>query len=165
MNDSLPAALPGRSPRPPALAVALLLGAIAYLVSAAWPLLFPHRQYLASPAPDCDVGSGACTATFDDTRYIRLAQRTAGPLADTALPLLIETGGMSTTHVAIEFSGSGMDMGLVRRELTDVGDGSFAGDVTLPVCIRRHMTWQAIVVADTADAEYRARFRLGVNRD
>jgi len=57
-----------------------------------------------------------------------------------------------------------MNMGLIRHELIDSGGGSFAGDAILPVCVRRRMTWRAIVSARGADGRYRAAFDFEVGR-
>lgn len=50
--------------------------------------------------------------------------------------------------VAIEFQMQGMDMGPNRYRLVRQADGSWAGRVTLPVCVSGRRDWQMVVDVD-----------------
>jgi len=145
-------------------ALALLLGGLAYLVAARWTALFPPPVFAATAAPGCALSSGPCAATFDATRFIRLQTEPRMPLANEPLRVLVDTAGFRADSATITLSGIDMNMGLVHGDLLDSGRGSFAGEVTLPACVRRRMTWRATVTAHGADGVYRAAFELEVGR-
>jgi len=146
------------------IALAVVLGAVAYLVTSAWPRLFPQPLFEAASRPGCDLHSGPCTAAFDATRFIRM-QIEPRPLAPTEpLRVLVDTAGFAADSATIEFSGVDMQMGLIRHDLINTGVGAFSGDAILPVCVRRRMTWRAIVTAQGADGLHRATFDFEVGR-
>jgi hypothetical protein len=60
----------------------------------------------------------------------------------------VVTSGFAPTRVEVDFAGIDMNMGLNRPELAARGDGRFAGQVTLPVCITGAMDWQATVLIE-----------------
>ena len=165
MTPSLPLTGHGSGWRAPlaGLGLAILLGALAYLGTVAWPLLFPRPQFVADAADDCDLRVGPCTATFAGKGFIRLTLRPQDFSPSSALPVTVETGGLAVESVAIESTGRDMNMGLIRHEL--VGNaGTSTGELVLPVCVRRQMAWQAVVIADGSDGSYRARFEFEVSR-
>lgn len=144
--------------------LAILLGAVAYLVTSAWPRLFPPPLFEAASQPGCDLHSGPCAAAFDATRFIRLQIEPKTLPASEPLRVLVDTAGFPVATATIEFSGVDMQMGLVRHDLIDSGVGSFSGDAILPVCVRRRMTWRAIVTTRGADGLHRATFDFEVGR-
>ena len=166
MSASLPLDRQRRSWRggPAGIVLALLLGAVAYLVTSTWPRLFPQPLFEAASRPGCDLHRGPCTAVFDATRLVRLQiePRTLPP--SEPLRVLVGTAGFPADTATIEFSGVDMQMGLIRYELIDSGVGTFTGVATLPVCVRRRMTWRAIVTAHGADGLHRATFDFEVGR-
>ena len=143
--------------------LACLLGTLAYLLAAVSAQLFPVRVFEAA-APRCEPSVGPCTAAFDATRFIRLRTGPRMPLASEPLRILIDTAGFRAERAMLELSSIDMSMGLVREDLLDTGRGSFAADVTLPVCVRRQMVWRATVTAGGVDGVHRATFDFEVNR-
>ena len=49
---------------------------------------------------------------------------------------------------------------LINAPLLDIGHGLFAGDTTLPMCVRKSMTWIATVISDGPRGRYRAGFEF-----
>lgn len=166
MSGSVPVQAPRSGRHVPlfGIGLALLFGAASYLLAISWPLLFPRAEFHAEPAPQCDLATDACAAAFDAQRFIRLKMRPQDYSPSSALPVVVDTAGFAVDTLSIEFSGVDMNMGLIRHELVDTGGGSFAGDVVLPVCVRRQMRWRAIVNAAGADGVHRATFTFDVNR-
>ena len=145
-------------------AAAALLGFLAYLLVLSWPLLFPPPVFITAAAEGCDLHEGACTARFDDTRTIRIAIAPGTLQANRPLQIQVETNGFRVDQAAIEFSGVDMNMGLIRNDLSYSGEGSFRGTAILPVCIRKRMSWRAIVNAQGDDGVHRASFDFEVYR-
>ncbi|MGB5451114.1 MAG: hypothetical protein WBN00_03400 [Sedimenticolaceae bacterium] len=144
--------------------MAVILGSLGYLASWSWPHLFPTPQFIAGAPSDCDLRSGPCTAVFGGDRFIRLEMEPKALLATQPLRVLIDTAGLDADEVSVEFSGTTMNMGVISAEILDTGGGSFAGDAMLPVCVRRRMTWRAIVTASGPDGIHRASFDFEINR-
>lgn len=156
-------AMPGRSATGyrralAVLGVAAALGGAAYLLASAWQALTVQPQSSADADAGCDLNAGPCAVSFDEARFIRLEIAPRPVPATQPLRLLIDTGGIAADEVRVEFSGVDMNMGLLSVPLLDVGGGSFAGDATLPVCVRRRMTWRATVIAEGEQGIHRAGF-------
>ena len=166
MTTSLPLDSHRRSWQAPLIGVILIvvLGGSAYLLSLSWPLLFPKPVFSAAAPGECDLHTSACTAVFDESRSVRLDLEPKTLPATRPLRVAIETVGFPVDTVSIEFSGVDMNMGLIKNELVDTGGGSFAGQAVLPVCIRRQMSWRAMVTATGPDSVHQATFDFEVFR-
>lgn len=112
----------------------------------------------------CDLHQGACNASFDQQRQIRLELSPKSITPSTPIRMTVNTPGIAATRVDVEFSGVNMNMGTIESELLSFDDGSFVGDSVLPVCVRRQMTWQAEVTVRGDDAVYRGLFTFDVNK-
>jgi hypothetical protein len=144
--------------------MAVVLGGLTYLVSWSWPLLFPRPLFITSAPADCDLHSGPCTAVFGSDRFMRLEMEPKTLVATQPFRVRVDTAGFAAEDVSVEFSGTTMNMGVITANILDTGGGSFAGDAILPVCVRRRMTWRAIVTAIGPDGIYRASFDFEINR-
>ncbi len=166
MSTSLPlaGAGPGRRSLLFGLVLAALLGALAYLLGLSWPRLFAPPVFTATAGDGCNLRAGACAASFDQTRVIRLDIEPRNLPPSVPLRVQVHASGFDTDTVSIEFSGVDMNMGLVRSELAVRGNGLFVGDTILPVCVRRHMTWRATVTARGPDGMHKALFDFEVRR-
>ncbi len=142
--------------------LAALLGSLAYLLTTHWQSSRPAFE--ATAAPGCELHIGPCTAPFDGTRFIQLEFEPKALRPIQPLRVRVETAGFAADTAQIEFSGVHMNMGLIRSELSNAHDGSFYGDLVLPVCARGHMAWRAIVSVQGAAGVHRATFRFEVNR-
>ena len=56
-------------------------------------------------------------------------------------PFRLSVTASETMPIAASFAMQGMDMGLNRYRLIKQADGSWAADVTLPVCIQGRSSW------------------------
>lgn len=142
--------------------VTTALGGSAYFAGWAWPLMFPKPVFVAEAPAGCDLSASACTAVLDASRFIRAQVAPGTRQAGRPMRLLVETGGFTPAAMSVELTGKDMNMGLVTTGLLDTGGGTFAGDATLPVCVRGRMVWQATLIATAPEAVYRAVFHLGV---
>lgn len=146
------------------LGMAIALGGLAYLAGRGWPLLSSAPVFTASAPTGCDLHAGPCAAVFEGGRLIRLEMEPKTLPANQPLRILVETAGFAADRASVEFRGTEMNMGLISAALPDTGEGAFAGEVILPVCVRRAMAWQATVVVSSPAAIHRASFVFEVNR-
>jgi hypothetical protein len=75
-----------------------------------------------------------------------------------AQPAAMEAFGVEVTapgaaRVSAEFQMVGMDMGFNRYDLRPTGDGAFAAQVTLPVCVSGRRDWKLFLDVDGARYE------------
>ncbi len=146
------------------LTLSVLLGGLGYLGAWTWQRLFPAPLFEASAPPHCGLERGPCQALFASGAAIRLAITPRPLTANRPLRLSVDVTGLEAAALAVEFSGIDMNMGLVRADLQQTGDGRFSGEALLPVCVRSRMAWRALVLAQGPGGEHRAAFRLVLNR-
>ncbi len=139
-------------------AALLLLAVLGYTLS---PLLLPVADVTATPESDCDLHAGPCAATLPDGRRISLSV-TPRPIP-VVKPLELEvslTGPVASRRVEVDFAGVDMNMGLNRTVLKPAGEGRYAGQATLPVCITGGMAWKATVLVEEGRQKIAASFRF-----
>lgn len=143
------------------LAFAALVG-LGYVAAIAWSKLNPPPAFNAQMDPDCNLRMTACTADFGNGKIIRLDMepKTLPPMEPVRIS--VETIGIDPDHLTVEFTGVDMNMGLVKADMLDVGGGDFAGDAIIPICVRRRMTWQALVKARGDEGLFGASFTFDV---
>ena len=121
-----------------------LLGVAAFLVSRAWPVLFPDREQLPVD-PACDLRAGPCSRVLPDgTRLAFTIRPRSLPLMQ-PLALEVELAGSEVAEVQVDIVGLNMNMGPNRTRLEPVGAGRWRGTTLLPVCSARVMQWEAAV--------------------
>ena len=137
-----------------------LCGGLAYLVSSGWERWFPQPVFEARMDQGCDLHQGPCTARFGDGGQVTLdiEPKTIQPMQPLILSLSFED--VHVENVSVDFRGARMNMGDIPAEVTQVGNGRFAGGAVLPVCIRNKMTWSARISADSARGIRRATFEF-----
>jgi len=139
--------------------LALALGAV--VVYKAWPLLHPEIAQVAPLDPSCDLRRGPCTSSLPNRpARIRFAVEPRSLPAAQPLRLSVSIEGVDASEVAVDFAGVDMNMGFNRATLEQVAPGRFEGGGMLPVCVRSRMTWEARVLARTADGLVAAPFRF-----
>ena len=57
--------------------------------------------------------------------------------------------GIAVNKVEIDFSGVNMNMGYNRQVLVSDGNGHYAGETMLPVCITGRMAWRLSLIIET----------------
>lgn len=116
------------------------------LAVAALGYLWLPRADLVLPLVDgCRLDREACAAALPGGGKIEITLDPkpvpkAGPMRVT---LVLQ--GLKASHADVDFQGVEMNMGLHRLALMAAGDGRFAGETTLPVCVTGSMLWQATV--------------------
>ncbi len=124
------------------------------------------RQVVAPAVTACDLNQGACEAVTGSGRVtLSIAPRPIRPLKP--LQAEVRLQGIEAERVALLFTGVDVDMGRLFYPLERVDEGYFAGQVSLSICSKGHMTWQALVVIDDTlhlpfrfDSEYKSQFTI-----
>ncbi len=68
--------------------------------------------------------------------------------------------GEEVDSVEVDFAGVSMNMGFNRTHLEATDEGKFSGTITLPVCVRNRMDWEADVMLQTDMGIIVAPFRF-----
>jgi len=112
------------------------------------PLLLPRADVVVQPDPACNLQRQACAVTLPSGGTVELAMGTRPIPMVRPFEVQVTTTGLSPGRVEVDFAGIEMNMGLNRPELAARGNGRFAAQVTLPVCITGAMDWQATVLIE-----------------
>lgn len=132
------------------------LGAAGYVLA---PLLTP-RTDVTLPMSNCDLGQTACMISLPDGGQVEVAIDPHPILALKPLNLLAIATGTEVRQIEIDFTGVDMKMGYNRPKLEPLGEGRFAGQASLPVCITGKMPWEATVLIGTRRSIIAAPFRF-----
>jgi hypothetical protein len=124
------------------------------------PMLLPKADVTVHPDPVCNLQHEACSVSLPSGGTVTLAMGTRPVPLVKPFEAQVTTGGISPARVEIDFAGIDMNMGLNRRELAARGAGSYAADVTLPVCITGNMDWQATVLIETGSERVAIPYRF-----
>ena len=141
--------------------IAILIAVIALGAAGYWlaPLLLPKTD-VSLPLSACDLNAGPCTIDLPDGGKVEVAIDPRPIPALKPLRLLALTSGARIEKIEIDFAGVDMKMGYNRPQLENLGDGRFAGQGNLPVCISGSMPWEATVLVDTGRGIIAAPFRF-----
>ena len=128
---------------------AFALGLTLFSLYRVWPILFPPIVTIAPLVPGCDLRQGPCTASLPEGGKVRfgIEPRSIPVLQPLALSVHIE--GIGVRGVGVDFSGTDMNMGYNRVQLEAADSGDWQGQVTLPICVRNRMGWEAKVLFST----------------
>lgn len=135
----------------------ILIGAAGYKLS---PLLLPKVDVSSSPEPGCDLHSAPCRAALPQGGRLSFSLMPRPVSIAVPLEMSVDLEGVRARRVTVDFSGVGMNMGLNRYDLALAGNGRFAGQVTLPVCITGRMAWEATVLVETDHERIAVPFRF-----
>lgn len=138
--------------------------ALAALLKA-WPILYPSLIETGSWDPTCQLTQGPCTLSLDTERSVALEIRPQPIAAAVPLQLTVNTKGIKTEGVEVDFVGVDMHMGFNRFALRRVDDNRYQGEGLLPVCVSARMEWEARVLVDTPQGRLSAPFRFAIDRD
>lgn len=103
------------------------------------------NPYAAMP-PECDLGSGACTATFPDGQEVVLRVSPQSLRHQDPLTLTVQVEGRAQPQ-SVELQGADMPMGLVKLPLSADHD-LWSATGHLPACSTERMQWRADVILD-----------------
>jgi hypothetical protein len=112
------------------------------------PLLLPRADVVVQPDPVCNLQRQACAVSLPTGGTVELAMGTRPIPMVKPFEVQVTTSGFSPGRVEVDFAGIEMNMGLNRPELAARGNGRFAAQVTLPVCITGAMDWQVTVLIE-----------------
>lgn len=124
------------------------------------PMLLPKADVTIQPDPVCNLQREACTVQLPSGGNVTLAMGTHPVPLVKPFEVQVATSGFSPARVEVDFSGIEMNMGYNRPELTARGVGSYAAEVTLPVCITGSMEWQATVLIETGSERVAIPYRF-----
>lgn len=143
----------------------LLIALIVVLGYKLSPLLLPYSDLTVLPDPACDLQRQDCAVDLPTGGKIifSLGARPVPLVAE--FPVFVRASGVQPERVEVDFDGVDMKMGLNRPLLRARGDGSFAGEVTLPVCITGGMAWQATVLLEIGAQRIAIPFLFSTGKD
>ena len=124
------------------------------------PMLLPKADVTIQPDPVCNLQREACSVALPSGGKIQLAMATRPVPLVKPFEVQVTTSGFSPTRVEVDFAGIDMNMGLNRPQLAARGEGLYAAEVTLPVCITGHMDWQATVLVESGSERIAIPYRF-----
>ena len=124
------------------------------------PLLLPKADVTVQPDPGCNLQRQACAVKLPAGGSVELAMGTRPVPMVKPFEVQVTTSGFSPGRVEVDFAGIDMNMGLNRPELAARGNGSFAANVMLPVCITGAMDWQVTVLIETGGERIAIPYRF-----
>ena len=124
------------------------------------PLLLPKADIVVQPDPACNLQRQACVVSLPAGGTIELAMGTRPIPMVKPFEVQVATSGFSPSRVEVDFAGIEMNMGLIRPELAARGNGRFAAQVTLPVCITGAMDWQVTVLIENGGERIAIPYRF-----
>ena len=145
--------------------VALLATALAITAAVKLsPLLNPPQKVSLPLNAACNLNQGPCVASLPGGGHLELSLDPRPIPVLKPLKLQVRTTGFKTGSVEVDFTGMDMKMAFNRPRLVPGKDGLFAGEATLPVCVRDQMTWQATVLVKSDGKRIEAPFRFETKR-
>ncbi|TXT30032.1 MAG: hypothetical protein FD131_2042 [Rhodocyclaceae bacterium] len=124
------------------------------------PMLLPKADITVQPDPVCNLQREACTVKLPAGGNVTLTMGTRPIPLVKPFEVQVAASGFSPARVEVDFSGIEMNMGYNRPELAARGTGSYAAEVTLPVCITGSMDWQATVLIETGSERVAIPYRF-----
>ncbi len=110
-----------------ALLVALAVAVLVVVAVKLRPLLTPEPVLLAVPDPDCDLRAGPCTGRFAGGGEVTLDLEPRGIPPARPLVLRVLIRDLVVSAVALDLTGTDMDMGYNRRILGGGRAGALPG--------------------------------------
>lgn len=136
--------------------VLVVLGLAGYLLA---PWLTPHSD-VTLPMSTCDLAKTSCVVVLPEGERFEVSITPRPIPALKPLELQVKTDSRKVRKVEIDFAGVDMKMGLNRPRLEDRGNGHFAGQANLPVCVTGGMEWEATVIVEMKGAVIAVPFRF-----
>lgn len=124
------------------------------------PMLLPKADVTVQPDPACDLQHQACTVELPGGGRVELSSSIRPVPMVKPFAIEVNTAGFTPTRVEVDFSGVDMNMGYNRPQLAERGNGRYAAEATLPVCITGLMDWQVTVLIETGSERIAIPYRL-----
>lgn len=112
-------------------------------------LPLPEADVTVSPVAGCDLNSQRCIADLPGGGRIEL-EITPHPIP-VLKPVRVSAtiAGAVANKLEGDLGGATMDMGYTRVTLEHIGNGRYAGDALIPVCITGRMTWRFTLIVES----------------
>jgi hypothetical protein len=124
------------------------------------PMLLPKADVTIQPDPVCNLQSEDCSVTLPSGGLVRLSMGARPIPLVKPFEVEVSASGFTPARVEVDFAGIDMNMGFNRPQLAARSAGSYAAQVTLPVCITGHMDWQATVLVETGSERVAIPYRF-----
>lgn len=137
--------------------LALSLGAVYYHFK---DYFKPKAAQTLNWDSECDLRSGSCELQLPNGGSVQfeITPKSIPLLKPMALDVTVTDEDVSS--VEVDFAGVSMNMGFNRTKLKAADGGKFSGTITLPVCVRNRMDWEAGVMLETDAGIIVAPFRF-----
>ena len=128
------------------------------------PLLNPPQEINLPPDTACDLHQGPCAISLPGGGRLEFAIEPRPIQVLKPLNLEVRTTGFKADSMEVDFAGVDMKMAFNRPRLKPGKDGLFAGQTSLPVCVRDKMSWQATVLVESDGKQIAVPFRFETKR-
>ncbi|MBX3648905.1 MAG: hypothetical protein KF766_14655 [Rhodocyclaceae bacterium] len=137
-----------------------LAAMLAMLAAAAIGYLWLPRADVSLPLVEgCRLDRQACASSLPGGGRVVVALE-AADASPSPMRISVSVDGAQADHVEVGFQGVDMNMGLHVLQLAPAGEGRFAGETTLPVCVTGRMIWQATVLLQVGRKDISVPFRF-----
>lgn len=109
---------------------------------------------------NCNLHKDACTTFLSEKRTITFSMLPREIPLLKPLKLEVQLKNIAAEAVRVEITGINLDMGHFRTLLKKTGDLFYKGITSLPVCSKKIMKWQAMVLIKTKDKIILAPFHF-----
>lgn len=138
-----------------------IIAILAMLLVAALGVWFLPRADVPLPLVEhCRLDRQVCLADLPDGGRLEIALEPRPVPTSATLRVSVSVGGLPVERAEVNFQGVDMNMGLHRLPLEAAGNGRFAGETTLPVCVTGRMVWQATVLVESGRKNISVPFRF-----
>ncbi|NOR51144.1 MAG: hypothetical protein GQ470_00855 [Gammaproteobacteria bacterium] len=131
--------------------VGILLISVAALLG--YMQFFQQSQEIierAASNPECQKTEFPCLVKLKSGGSVQLNILPQPVEVMKPLDVRIELNQIKARRVLVQFNGVGMNMGINRYIFNREQDGSYHATVTLPICIRNRMDWEAEIILEVA---------------
>jgi len=124
---------------------------------------FQQKQQIIERAainPECGLSEFPCRVKLNSGGSVQLNISPRPVVVMKPLDVQVELSKVAAKRVVAQFGGVGMNMGINRYIFKQRQDGSYQATVTLPVCIRNRMEWEAEILLETEQGIIVAPFKF-----
>ena len=124
---------------------------------------FQQKQEIIERAeinPQCGLSEFPCSVRLKGGGSVELNISPQPVEVMKPLNVRIVLSQIEVRRVVAQFNGVGMNMGINRYVFKQLQDGSYQATVTLPICIRNRMEWDAEIQLESKQGIIIAPFRF-----
>lgn len=148
----------------PCAVIGALLGAIAVTVLLKQMVFAPPKALVLPLDPACSLSAGPCAVDLPDGGSLEFALGPRPTPLLKPLALDIRVAGSDARAMEVDFTGVDVPMAFNRADLAPSGEGSYAGQATLPLCANGRMEWRATVRLEDGGRQIYVPFRFTTER-